>query len=79
MKKLQSEESDLRIVKILFQIGLQRDTSFWPTYFRDTEPSLQTMAYIKETKKWMELGGMGVFRPEVTHPLGVKNRVLAWG
>ena len=55
------------------------EIKFWPTYFPYTEPSLQTMAYIKETKKWMELGGMGVFRPEVTNPLGVKNPVLAWG
>jgi phenylalanyl-tRNA synthetase alpha chain len=22
---------------------------------------------------------MGIFRPEVTEPLGIKNRVLAWG
>ncbi|MDG6922784.1 MAG: phenylalanine--tRNA ligase subunit alpha [Nitrososphaerota archaeon] len=55
------------------------EIKFWPTYFPYTEPSLQTMAYVKDTKRWMELGGMGVFRPEVTHPLGVKNPVLAWG
>jgi phenylalanyl-tRNA synthetase alpha chain len=55
------------------------EIKFWPTYFPYTEPSLQTMAFIKDTQKWMELGGMGVFRPEVTHPLGVKNPVLAWG
>lgn len=52
---------------------------FWPTFFPYTEPSLQTMAYNNESKKWIELGGMGVFRPEVTLPLGVKNPVLAWG
>ena len=27
----------------------------------------------------MELGGSGVFRPEVTQPLGLKAPVLAWG
>jgi phenylalanyl-tRNA synthetase alpha chain len=27
----------------------------------------------------MELGGSGIFRPEVTIPVGVKNPVLAWG
>jgi phenylalanyl-tRNA synthetase alpha chain len=27
----------------------------------------------------MELGGAGIFRPEVTEPLGVKEPVLAWG
>ena len=30
-------------------------------------------------KGWVELGGSGVFRPEVTVPLGVKVPVLAWG
>jgi phenylalanyl-tRNA synthetase alpha chain len=29
--------------------------------------------------KWMELGGSGIFRPEVTEPIGIKNPVLAWG
>jgi phenylalanyl-tRNA synthetase alpha chain len=29
--------------------------------------------------KWMELGGAGVFRPEVTAPFGVRYPVLAWG
>ena len=28
---------------------------------------------------WLELGGSGIFRPEVTEPLGVKHPVLAWG
>jgi phenylalanyl-tRNA synthetase alpha chain len=55
------------------------EIKFWPTFFPYTEPSLQTMVYRKDTGKWMELGGMGVFRPEVTLPLDVKNPVLAWG
>jgi phenylalanyl-tRNA synthetase alpha chain len=29
--------------------------------------------------KWMELGGSGIFRPEVTEPLGISSPVLAWG
>lgn len=29
--------------------------------------------------KWLELGGSGVFRPEVTQPLGIKDPVIAWG
>ena len=27
----------------------------------------------------MELGGSGIFRPEVTEPVGIKDPVLAWG
>ena len=29
--------------------------------------------------RWMELGGSGIFRPEVTEPYGIKQPVLAWG
>lgn len=51
---------------------------FWPTYFPYTEPSLQSTVYVEEFG-WIELCGMGIFRPEVTIPLGVKVPVLAWG
>lgn len=48
-----------------------------PGYFPYTEPSLEVDVYFKG--KWMELGGAGIFRPEVTLPSGVKEPVLAWG
>jgi len=35
--------------------------------------------YNEKLGKWVELFGMGIFRPEVTIPLGIKNPVLAWG
>jgi len=54
-----------------------RDVKFWPTYFPYTEPSLQVM--VKVGGIWLEMGGMGIFRPEVTAPLGVDEPVLAWG
>jgi phenylalanyl-tRNA synthetase alpha chain len=66
------------MTKFYSKLGFN-EIKFWPTFFPYTEPSLQTMAFRKESGKWMELGGMGVFRPEVTLPLGVKNPVLAWG
>ena len=55
------------------------DVRFWPSYFPYTEPSLQPSIYVKKWGKWLELGGAGIFRPEVTYPLGVKWPVLAWG
>ncbi len=58
-------------------LGLKK-VKFWPTYFPYTEPSLQSIVHV-EGFGWMELCGMGIFRPEVTLPLGVKNPVLAWG
>ena len=60
------------------QIGITK-IKFWPTFFPYTEPSLQTMVYNERLEKWVELFGMGIFRPEVTKPLGITKPVLAWG
>jgi len=49
-----------------------------PDYFPFTEPSVELVAY-KEGYGWMEFGGSGIFRPEVTLPLGIEVPVLAWG
>ena len=51
----------------------------WPSYFPYTEPSMQVMVYYDKVGKWLEMGGSGIFRPEVTLPLGVKKPVIAWG
>lgn len=48
-----------------------------PSYYPYTEPSLDVE--VLWGKKWLELGGAGIFRPEVTEPLGVPVPVLAWG
>ena len=38
------------------------------------------MRYIlPEKESWIELGGSGMFRPEVLEPLGVETPVLAFG
>ena len=60
------------------RIGITK-IKFWPTFFPYTEPSLQTMVYNDRLGKWIELFGMGIFRPEVTKPLGITKPVLAWG
>jgi len=60
------------------ELGFEK-VKFWPTFFPYTEPSLEAVAYVNKLGKWIELCGMGVFRPEVTLPAGVKNPVLAWG
>jgi phenylalanyl-tRNA synthetase alpha chain len=60
------------------RIGITK-IKFWPTFFPYTEPSLQTMVYNEKLGKWIELFGMGIFRPEVTRPLGITKPVLAWG
>ena len=58
------------------RIGFEK-IRFRPGYFPYTEPSMEVE--VLWNNKWMELGGSGIFRPEVTEPIGVKNPVLAWG
>jgi phenylalanyl-tRNA synthetase alpha chain len=60
------------------KLGLEK-VQFWPSYFPYTEPSMQSTVYVPELKSWVELCGMGIFRPEVLAPFGIKNPVLAWG
>ena len=53
------------------------DIRLRPGYFPYTEPSIEPE--IKHHGNWMELGGAGIFRPEVVAPFGVEHPVLAWG
>ncbi len=53
------------------------DLRIRPGYFPYTEPSLEPEIFYNGN--WMELGGAGIFRPEVTKPLGIEHPVLAWG
>jgi phenylalanyl-tRNA synthetase alpha chain len=48
-----------------------------PGYFPYTEPSMEID--VLYNGRWMELGGSGMFRPEVLAPLGIRHPVLAWG
>ncbi|NHK32856.1 MAG: phenylalanine--tRNA ligase subunit alpha [Asgard group archaeon] len=50
-----------------------------PSFYPYTEPSMSTIIYVDKFNSWMEMGGSGIFRPEVTIPFGVKEKVLAWG
>jgi len=53
---------------------------FRPSFFSFTEPSVEVVVYHPVKKIWIELGGAGVFRPEVVQPLlGKAVPVLAWG
>ncbi len=51
-----------------------------PAHFPYTEPSCEVEVFHPVKKKWIELGGAGIFRPEVVVPLlGKDVPVLAWG
>jgi len=66
-------------LKEFYQKLGMKDIKLWPTYFPYTEPSLEVVGYSEPAEAWIELSGSGVFRPEVTIPLGVGVPVLAWG
>jgi phenylalanyl-tRNA synthetase alpha chain len=54
------------------------EVKYVPGYFPFTEPSVEV--HIKHpVLGWFELGGSGIFRPEVTDSLGVNVPVAAWG
>jgi len=51
-----------------------------PGYFPYTEPSLEIDIFHPIKKQWLEFGGAGMFRPEVTIPIfGRHIPILAWG
>jgi phenylalanyl-tRNA synthetase alpha chain len=69
----------LGLLKLFGQeIAKAGEFQFRPAYFPFTEPSVEL--HVKHPELgWMELGGAGIFRPEVTKPLGVDVPVIAWG
>jgi phenylalanyl-tRNA synthetase alpha chain len=60
------------------EVAGAREVKYVPGYFPFTEPSVEV--HIKHpVLGWFELGGSGIFRPEVTASLGVEVPVAAWG
>ena len=56
------------------------DARVRPGHFPYTEPSAEVDVWHPAKKQWVELGGSGIFRPEVVKPLlGFECPVLAWG
>jgi len=64
------------------RLGFEK-VRFRPSYFPYTEPSLEIEVFFRRKGEregeWMELGGAGIFRPEMTKPLCSVYPVLAWG
>ena len=60
------------------EIAGTEKVKFFPDYYPFTE--LSTQLSIKHPDLgWVEFGGSGIFRPELTRPLGITTPVLAWG
>jgi phenylalanyl-tRNA synthetase alpha chain len=57
-----------------------KDVRLRPSHFPYTEPSMEVDVLHPVRNEWVELGGAGIFRPEVVQPLlGKAVPVLAWG
>jgi len=65
------------LAKFVKKLTGAEKVKFVPGYFPYTEPSVECQVW--SNGKWIELLGAGIFRPELTTPLGVKVPVLAWG
>ncbi len=77
------EEVNLRTLLGLLKMFAEEvagatEVKYVPGFFPFTEPSVEV--HIRHPSLgWFELGGSGIFRPEVTEPLGITVPVLAWG
>jgi phenylalanyl-tRNA synthetase alpha chain len=60
------------------EIAGAEKVKFYPDYYPFTEPSVQLSA-LHPKMGWIEFAGAGIFRPEITENLGIKEPVLAWG
>ncbi len=60
------------------EIAGAKEVRFYPDYYPFTEPSVQLSAKHPQLG-WIEFAGAGIFRPEITQNLGIKEPVLAWG
>jgi phenylalanyl-tRNA synthetase alpha chain len=61
------------------KMGFEK-VKFVPSFFPYTEPSVEIQVWHSGRNQWLELGGAGIFRPELTIPLlGSAIPVLAWG
>ncbi len=60
------------------EIAGAKKVKFLPDYYPFTEPSVQLNA-LHPKLGWVEFGGAGIFRAEITENLGIKGKALAWG
>jgi phenylalanyl-tRNA synthetase alpha chain len=60
------------------EIAEATKVKFKPDYYPFTSPSVELSALHPELG-YIEFGGAGIFRPEVTAPFGIKDPVIAWG
>ncbi len=65
------------LTKLYGSLGVK--IKFKPSYFPFVEPGVEFMAYYEGRDEWIELGGAGMIREEITGVSRKKISVLAWG
>ncbi len=65
------------ILRIYKPLGVK--IRFKPSYFPFVEPGVEVQVYYEPKKKWLELGGAGIIRKEITDIVSSEIKVLAWG
>ncbi|MEM4390356.1 MAG: phenylalanine--tRNA ligase subunit alpha [Candidatus Diapherotrites archaeon] len=60
------------------EVAGAKEVKFVPDYYPFTEPSVQLSAKHPDLG-WIELGGAGMFRPEILCNLGINAQAIAWG
>lgn len=78
-----SEEMTLRhllgmLMLFAREVAQAKEIRAVPAYFPFTEPSVEVHMR-HPSLGWIEMGGAGIFRPEVTKPFGIDVPVIAWG
>ncbi|MDE1823771.1 MAG: phenylalanine--tRNA ligase subunit alpha [Candidatus Micrarchaeota archaeon] len=65
------------LTKIYKRLGVE--IRFKPSYFPFVEPGVEYLAYHKASNSWVEMGGAGLIRNEITGIRKKSIQVLAWG
>ncbi len=65
------------LIKIYGSIGVK--VSFKPSYFPFVEPGVEIRVFSEKSQQWIEVGGAGIIRREITGISRKKISVLAWG
>ena len=69
------------VIRSFFEkVGIDK-LKFKVAYNPYTEPSMEIFSWHEGLQKWVEIGNSGIFRPEMTIPLGLPEdvTVIAWG
>ncbi len=65
------------LINIHRSLGVE--VKFKPSYFPFVEPGVEIFAYSQGKQEWIEMGGSGLIRKEITGAASKNIGVLAWG